>query len=398
MIYLDHAAATPLDPSVEEAMRKVAQESFANPSSPHAAGRRARAVLEEARERILTALGGRGSGHDRDRLVFTSGATEANWLGVLGTAGVRPGIVACSPRDHTSLLEAVGRLERHGWRAVRVPLDGNGQAAPGITELGGSVIAADSDTIIMATLTATCGQTGLRESLPLLASVSGNPRWRLHVDATQAMAWETMALVDLPATSLAFAPHKFGGPRGIGAVVVRGGVAVAPVMPGPQELGLRGGTEGVALAVGFAEALDRAIARRSTAVAQARRLRDLWERGIIAAAAEHGLELHVVGGHSDRSPHISVFAARGIDRQALVMAADLEGICLGTGTACASGSSEPSPAIVSLGLPEWVADSAVRASLATTTTDQDVLGAIGTMSRLFQRFAGGGLLRATSER
>ena len=388
-IYLDHAAATPLRPDVEAAMREAAEQAFANPSSPHAAGRRARAALESARERILAAIGGRSTGAVRDRLVFTSGSTEANRLGVIGTAGGRPGAIASSPRDHSSVTRAAETLAQRGWRAATLALDGRGSVAAAAerfladtTDLAGPAILC---------ITPVCGQTGLRDAIPVRGSRA--ERLRVHVDATQAVAWDAVSFRDLNATSLALSPHKFGGPRGIGAVVIRGDIEVEPLVPGPQELGLRGGTEAGALAAGFARALELAVAERQQVADRVTRLRDRFEAGAVAAAREAGIDSHVVGAGGDRAPHVSTIALLGLDRQAVVMAADLEGVCLATGTACASGSSDPSPAVSALGLPGTVARGAVRASFGRDTTEADVDEALVRLQRVFRGLAACGLLK-----
>jgi cysteine desulfurase len=153
----------------------------------------------------------------------------------------------------------------------------------------------------------------------------------VHADATQAAAWIDLTFQASGWTTLALAPHKFGGPRGIGAVVVRGDVPLAPVTPGPQELGLRGGTEAVALAAGFARAWDLAVAEREATHRRVSQLRDLFEQGFVTAAQAAGIETLVVGTACDRAPHITTIALRGLDRQSVVMAADLAGVCRGAG-------------------------------------------------------------------
>jgi len=388
-IYLDHAAATPLDARVVEAIERAAAEAFANPSSPHAAGRRARAALEDARDRVVALLGGRATGGMRDRLIFTSGATEANRLGMLGTAGATPGTVAVSPRDHGSLLAAADDLAARGWRLVRLPLAADGSTLEAAVRLAGST----SGRMLVST-TLVCGQTGLRESLAAVAGAGVGPRLLVHADATQAAAWDPLDFAALPVTSLALAPHKFGGPRGIGGLLVRGGLDIAPLTPGPQELGLRGGTEAVSLAVGFATALEIAVAIRAEAAGRVAELRERFETEFVAVAARHGFAAVVVGRDAERAAHIATVAVRGCDRQTLVMACDLAGICLATGTACASGSSDPSPAVAALDLPDWVARSAVRASLGATTTPADVATAMHRLDAVFRGLAEAGLLAA----
>lgn len=386
-IYLDHAAATPLDPAVAEAMRRAEADAFANPSSPHAAGRRARAALEDARDRILVLLGGRSAGRHRDRLIFTSGATEANHLGLLGTAGPHPAAVAVSPRDHGSLVAAAEALAGRGWRLHRLPLDVDGSAATAAASW-----AAEQPGRVLIATTLVCGQTGGRESPAAFAPDDVGRRVFVHADATQAAAWDDLSFAQRPLTSLALSAHKFGGPRGIGGLLVRGGIDVEPLLPGPQELGLRGGTQAVTLAVGFAAALARAAADRVQTRQRVAAVRDRFEERYCAAARRHGFEPLVIAATADRAPHVSTVAARGCDRQAFVMACDLAGICVATGTACASGSSDPAPAVAALGLPEWVPQAAIRASFGPATTFADIEEATRRIDRVFFGIAAAGLL------
>jgi cysteine desulfurase len=383
-VYLDHAAATPLRPEVAMAMAEAQAAAFANPSSPHALGRWARAILEDARERILSLLGGHVSGPHRDRLVFTSGATEANRLGMLGTAGTSPGRVLVSSRDHGSVTAAAADLARRGWQRVMLPLDATfsaGSAAADEIRHGGPG---------MLCVTPVCGQTGTRET-PAAVTAAVASGFLVHADATQSVGWDDRPFDAWPVTSLACAPHKFGGPRGTGALVVRGGASLEPVVPGPQELGARGGTEAVVLAVGFACALELAAAERSRTSARVASLRDRFECGIVAAAARAGIEAVVVAADVPRAPHVATVAFPHLDRQAVVMAADLAGVCLATGTACASGSSEPSPALAAAGLPDHVAAGAVRASFGHDSTEADVTAALERLVAVFHGLGRGGL-------
>lgn len=385
-IYLDHAAATPPRPEVDEAMREAARTAFANPSSPHGLGRLARRMLEQARERILAALGARSAGPNRDRLVFTSGATESNRLALLGRRGPA-GIVAWSARDHASVATAAQDLVRQGWRGVGLALDETGGTAAATADLVATLPAAGPPLVLCATTA--CGQTGTLD-LPD-ASVGADARIALHVDHTQAVAWMARPIRELHAATLALAPHKFGGPRGIGGLVIRGDVALEPLQPGPQELSLRGGTEAVPLAVGFAVALEAAVADRTAVTGRVAALRRRFEDGLAAAAADLGLRLVVVAATAPRAPHVVTIAIAGIDRQSLVMAADLAGVCLATGTACASGSSEPSAAVQALSRAAWVSQSAVRASIGVTTTAAEVDEAVRRLSFVFRGIAGHGL-------
>jgi len=375
-IYLDHAAATPLRPEVAAAMAEAA-DAFGNPSSPHAAGRRARRALDDARDRIRALLGA----DPGDRLVFTSGATEANRLGIVGAAGVTPGTAGWSARDHAAAAAAVRSLADRGWHVVELALAPSGTLAARQDALAAAGPA-------LACITLVCSQTGGHEDLAAVAAWrAAAPALAVHADATQALAYEPIVFRALPATTLACAPHKFGGPRGIGALVVRAGVAIDPLLPGPQEAGLRGGTEAVTLAVGFARALELAVAERAVEARRLAALRDLLERELVAAAAGAGLEAVVVGHGAPRVAHIATIAFPGRDRQAVAMAADLAGVCLATGSACTSGATTPPAVLGAMGLSAAVARGAVRLSLGRGTTAADLAAAVERLRPVFHRLA-----------
>ena len=385
-IYLDHAAATPMHPEVASSIAEAQGVAHANPSSQHALGRAARRLLEDARERIVAALGGSGGGSGRglarDRLVFTSGASEANHLAVLGmtAASATVGEVFFSRRDHPSSVNAALVASRHGWRLRELALDsaeGTASAAVSAGECDGQ-----SAGPRIVSLTLVCGQTGSIEDLPSPDNASST---LFHVDVTQAVGLMPVVFHALSAATLAVAPHKFGGPRGIGALLIRGDVAIAPVQAGPQEYGLRGGTEAVPLAVGFARAIELAIADREQVAHRVACLRDRLESRLVAAARQAGIPAVVIAAGARRCPHISTIAFPGLDRQALAMAADLAGVCLATGTACASGSSEPAPALAAMGFEAEIVRGAVRLSVGRTTTEADVDQAAERLAPLLRR-------------
>lgn len=375
--YLDHAAATPLLPEVAAAMRE-AWETFGNPSSPHAAGREARRTLEDARERILAALGGRVRGPSRDRLVFTSGATEANQMAIAGLKtpqGVPP-VLRHSARDHAGTRAAAGLLATTGRQVLEIPLD-----KQGLLDQVALHAAAPSGSAAVLSTTLACSQSGTLEDVAALAA--SFPQLLLHVDAAQAVGRVPVRFESLGAASMALAAHKLGGPRGIGGLLLCGEAAISPLLPGTQERDLRGGTEPVALAVGFAVAVELAVQRQAAEAERLAGLRNRLEHTLGQLLTAAGVEMIVIGKHAPRAPHISVIAFPGRDRQATVMAADLAGLCLASGTACASGSSEPSPALVAAKLPTAVVASAVRLSLGWSTTAEDVDRAVGILRRVF---------------
>jgi cysteine desulfurase len=386
-VYLDHAATTPIRPEVAAAMAAAAVDGFANPSSQHAAGRRARRLLEDARERILAAVGGRSAGPGRDRLVFTSGTTEANWLAVVGMAAGagQCGRIAWSARDHSSLRSAAAMVGDLGWRVTQVPLGAGGTLDVGPLTTWAEEIAAPA--ILSATLA--CGQSGTLEDLSLLERLGAARRSLLvHVDAAQAVGTTAIPFAAGGLATLALAAHKVGGPRGIGGLVIRADVALRPTFPGVQESGLRGGTEAVPLAAGFATAVELAVAERAAADRLAS-LRSRLEDGLLAAARSSGIPAVVVAADAARTPQITTIVFAGIDRQAFVMAADLAGVCCATGAACASGSSEPAPALVAMGLPPEAVRSAVRFSVGRTTSAADVDAALARLRPVLIRLAHG---------
>lgn len=366
LCYLDHAAATPLLPEVIEAMQATAGV-FGNPSSPHAAGRNARRLLEEARERILSALSGCHTATRASRLLFTSGATEANQMAVAGLTlpdGSHPALLI-SPRDHAATALAAGQLQAAGRRLTILPLDACGRLDRGAL---GQALAGGTAAVLSTTLA--CSQTGTLEDVAEIAA--GYPELQIHVDAVQAVGRIPLSREQLGASTIALAAHKLGGPHGIGGLLLGEETSVQPLLQGSQERGLRGGTEPVTLAVGFAVALEIAVERQEKEAARLAHLRDRCERGILEAARSAGIDAVVFGASAARVPHISIVALPGRDRQATVIAADLAGVCLASGTACTSGSSEPAAALVAAGLPQSLVDSAIRISLGWSTTEEEI--------------------------
>jgi cysteine desulfurase len=286
--------------------------------------------------------------------------------------------IAVSPRDHPSIQSAAAELAARGHAVRTLPLETDGTISR--PALADDIEEAGEHGLLLA-VTPICGQTGLRDvemNLP-------EGRVTIHADVTQAAAWDALSYADSSWTSMTLAPHKFGGPRGIGALVVREDVPITPLLPGSQELGLRGGTEAVPLAVGFARALELATQERQEVSTRVQSLRDRLEVGLVEAARDAGLQATIIGRNAPRAPHISAVSFPGIDRQSLVMAADLEGACLATGTACASGSSEPSPILFALRLDDSIIHSTFRVSLGRTTSDEDIAQAIEILRGVLSR-------------
>jgi cysteine desulfurase len=367
-LYLDHNATTPLLPEVAEAMRQCAEERLLNPASQHAFGRQARRRLEDARERIAELLGASAA----DRIVFTSGGTEANNLALFGRTDAGRGTGAAnsaelrlviSAVEHPSVSAAADELARRGWRVDRLGVNEDGVVRA--EELAGLL---RPQTRLVAVMLGQ-NETGVLQPVAELAAICARSRVPLHTDACQVVGKLPVDFRGLGVDTLSAAAHKFHGPLGIGALVVRHGVTLRPqLFGGVQQEGLRPGTEPVALAVGMCSALELWNTQREKRAARLRRLRDRFEAAIVAGwpSAE------VIGRRSKRLPHTSNIAFVGLDRQALFMSLDQAGVACSTGSACASGSSEPSPALVAMGLPPAVWGAALRFSFGALTTEAEV--------------------------
>ncbi len=370
-IYLDHNATTPLLPEVAAAMAECQASGFANPESQHQLGRRARRILEDAREGIAEMLGVDLHTRPADRLIFTSGGTEANNLAIFGLSGGStsraPGRVVTASIEHPSISQTTKALLRHGWIVDVLPASTSGVVCVDRCE---SLLAQRPRLVSVMTAN---NETGVIQPIGELVTLAAAAEVPLHTDAVQAVGKIPMNFRDLGVAAMTIAPHKFNGPRGIGALVVRGDVPLDPILFGGfQEEGLRPGTQSVALAVGMHVALACFHREQVERLARIARLRDRLEAALIAAwpsAVVHGAA-------TPRLPNTTCIAFPGRDRQATVMALDLAGVACSTGSACASGSSEPSPTLVAMGLADELVNSSVRFSLGATTTADEVDDAI----------------------
>jgi cysteine desulfurase len=383
-IYLDHNATSPLSPAVAEAMAEFRRRGHANPASQHGAGREARRVLEQCRERVAHLVGADTESLRGDSVVFTSGGTEANALAILGLAeaagGASPGRLIVSAIEHPSVAESASALEQRGWRVDRLGVDPTG--AVRLEELERLLATPPRPAVVSLMLGN--NETGVLQPVREAAVLCLQAGVPLHTDAVQAVGKIPVLFRELGVAALTLTAHKFNGPLGVGALVVRSGVAVAPqLFGGRQQGGLRPGTEPVELVVGLATGLAEAVGDAARAERMAA-LRDRLELGLRSA----GVNIEVVGGLAARLPHTSCLALEGVDRQAMLMALDLAGVACSTGSACASGSSEPSPVLLAMGLDSAVVGSALRFSLGATTTGAEIDDAVGRISRVYRALYG----------
>lgn len=366
MIYLDHNATAPILPEVVEAMQAYYRQGFANPSSQHRAGRMARQVLEDCRDSIARMLGADLQDLHHDQLIFTSGGTESNNLALHGLARAKFGQAVISSIEHPSVSGPAERLQDRGWRLDRLPVHAQGVAQCDLFE---PLLAAMPQSLPrLASLMLGNNETGVLQPVCELAQAC--QRWGvpLHTDAVQVVGKQNVDFRALGVATLSFSGHKLHGPMGIGALLVRHGVPLNPLLAGGfQQGGLRPGTEPVALVVGLHRALQ--VWHDDPArVARLRSLREQFEAEIRAQCPE----VIVNGEGAPRLPHVSNLAFPNVDRQAMMMALDQAGVQASTGSACASGASEPSTTLLAMGASRDVLTSSLRFSLGLTTSSTEV--------------------------
>jgi cysteine desulfurase len=366
-IYLDHNATTPTHPEVVEVMTRFWREGYANPASQHRPGQKARRVLEDAREEIAEILGATPSGPHCDRLIFTSGGTEANNLALLGLAQARrkdgPGQVIVSAVEHASVLESAQHLMDLGWRMDTLGVNVDGvvrvDMLPGLFRPGTRLVS-----VMLGN-----HETGVLQPVVELARMCSQAGVPMHTDAVQVAGKLPIRFRELGVAALSIAAHKFRGPLGIGALLLRDGVQPEALhFGGHQQWGIRPGTECVALVVGMRTALGIWHREHEAQLRAITQLRGRFEAGLRAGFPE----LVVNGSGAERLPQTSNVAFPGMDGQILLMALDMAGIACSVGSACSSGSSELSPTLLAMGLPKQVVASTLRFSLGGTTTEVEI--------------------------
>lgn len=362
-IYLDHAATTPLDPRAAAAMEACWRSAWGNPSSQHRQGAAARRALDEARDDLARRLGLSLAGQQPDRLIVTSGGTEANQLALRGLAGKPPGRIAVLATEHPSVLQTAAAMRAEGWELDLLPVD-----AAGLVDLG-ALDAALARGLRLVSVQLANSETGVVQPLAQVAERCRARGALLHTDAVQAVGKLPLDFRALGVDALSLAAHKFHGPLGVGGLCIRGGVPLEPQMlGGAQQAGLRAGTEPVPLVVGMAAALAAWLDDDPPRGAVVRARREQFESLLRAALPD----VVVHGAAAPRLPHIAAVALPGVDRQALLVALDLAGVACSTGSACSSGASNPSPTLAAMGLPRPEIEASLRFSFGPVNTPADV--------------------------
>ncbi|MGA2032718.1 MAG: cysteine desulfurase family protein [Thermoguttaceae bacterium] len=382
-IYLDHNATTPTRPEVVEAMIRSQRSGYANPASQHRPGQEAHALLENARERIAEILGGCLTGPQPDRLIFTSGGTEANNLAVLGIAQARsrtPGRLLISAIEHASVIGPAEHLLEQGWRLDTLSVTDQGvlrlDLAPGLL---------DARTALVSVMLGN-HETGVLQPIGAIAALCNAAGVPLHCDAVAAVGKVPVDFRRLGLAAMTIAAHKFQGPLGIGALLLRHDVSLTPLcFGGHQQFGLRPGTESVALAIGLQTALELWQQEQTAHAARLTALRDRLEQGLSAACL--GVVVH--GRGADRLPHTSNVAFPGLDGQILLLALDMAGVACSVGAACASGSTELSPTLRAMNVPNHLAASSLRFSVGATNDEAEIDEAVRRIAHVSSELRGG---------
>ncbi|MBM3320323.1 MAG: cysteine desulfurase [Candidatus Eisenbacteria bacterium] len=358
-LYVDHNATTPARPEVVEAMTEALARWGGNPSSPYASGREARATLEGARERIAALFGAEASG-----VVFTGSGTEADNLALSGAArALGRGTVVLSNIEHPAVEEPARLLEEEGFAARRVPVRGDGAVDP--DEFAEALV---PDARI-ASLIHGQNETGILQPVREVGRLCRARGVLFHTDAAQTAGKLPIDLREDPFDLVTIVGHKIYGPKGIAALLVREGVPLRPVLVGGgQEKGRRPGTESVALAVGLAVALECAMRTREAEERRILGMRDRFERAI-----ERRLDgVTPLGRGRARIPGTSYLLIEGVSGGAVAEALDRLAIEISTGSACHSGSPEPSPVLLAMGIPRPLALGGIRIGFGLRNTEADV--------------------------
>jgi cysteine desulfurase len=356
---LDHNATTRVDPRVGEAMLPYLSGPYGNPSSLHRYGRAARDAVEQARAQVAALVGAQAS-----ELTWTSGGTEANNLAIKGaTENVAPGRVLYGITDHPAVMEAAESLKGRGWSVEPIAVD-----ADGLVDWTALEAQLARGPVRLAAIMRANNETGVIQDATRAATLLHAHDALLHVDCVQAAGKIAVDFHALGADLMSLSSHKIYGPKGIGALLVRSHVELAPLHHGgAQERGLRGGTENLPAIVGFGAAAELAAQELDARAEHALALREQLEAGLRAMSG-----LRIFGEHAPRLPNTVQFALAGFDGEALLMELDRKGMAVSSGSACASGLGEPSHVLIGMGLPREVAQGAVRVSLGKDNTSAEI--------------------------
>lgn len=360
-IYLDHAATTPTDPQVVEAMLPWFSEEFGNPSAIYSLGLSAAQAVQEARETAAAAIGA-----DPEEIYFTSGGTESNNWAIQGAADAHRNKgrhLVTSAIEHHAVLEPLHFLEKHGYEVTRVPVDSNGLIDPDEVRK-----ALRRDTILVSIMHAN-NEIGTIQPLAEIGRITREAGVLFHVDAVQSLGKIPVNVDELGVDMLSASSHKFYGPKGVGFLYLRKRARISPLLHGgAQERGRRAGTLNVPGIVGLGKALELALQRMEEDAQRETALRDrLWEGLRTSIEA-----IYLNGDPIRRLPNNLNIRLDGIEGESMILMLDMEGICVSSGSACTSGSLDPSHVLLALGIPPENAHGSLRVTVGRSTTQKDI--------------------------
>ncbi|WP_327047629.1 cysteine desulfurase [Microbispora sp. NBC_01189] len=379
--YLDHASTTPMRPEAIEAMTAQLGQ-VGNPSSLHAAGRRARRVVEESRETIAGALGARPS-----EVVFTAGGTEADNLAIKGLfwARKRPRILVSAIEHHAALDPAHWLGDNHGARVELLQVDEQGRVHP---ETLREAIDRDPDDVALVSVMWANNEVGTVQPARVLAAIAHEHGIPFHTDAVQAVGQLPVSFADSGVDAMTVSGHKVGGPVGVGALLLARGVDPVPVLHGGgQERDIRSGTLDAPAIAGFAAAVEAAVARQPAAAERLSALRDDLVERVRRAVPDVVLN----GDPADRLPANAHFSFPGCEGDALLMLLDAKGVECSTGSACSAGVAQPSHVLMAMGQDGVRARGSLRFSLGHTSTEEDVDRVVEVIGQVVERARRAGL-------
>ena len=361
-IYLDHNATTPVHPDVVDRMTSALRDEFGNPSSVHHFGQRTKALVDEARSAVAALIGA-----DPTEVVFTAGGTESDNFAIRGVAEAleaagRRHLIATSI-EHEAVLNTCKALARRGWRVTLLPVDQSGVVS------GDALRAAITDDTALVSVMHANNEVGTIQPIAELAQIAHEKGALFHTDAVQSAGKIPVHVKTLGVDLLALSAHKMNGPKGVGALWLRRGVRLVPVLTGGRhERGRRAGTENVPGIVGCGVAAALAGQKMAAEHTRVAALRDRLEREVLRTVPG----TTVNGGSSPRVPNTTNISFERIEAESLLIALDLEGIAVSTGSACSSGTLEPSHVLKAMGFPAHRTQNSIRFSLGMGNTDADV--------------------------
>ncbi len=360
-VYLDHNATTPLDPRVFRVMEPYLKEYFGNSSSPHYYGQLAKQALEESRRIVALVIGGKP-----EEIIFTSGGTEADNLALRGIAyhkGRRKGHIITSSIEHHAIIKTCNVLEKDGFIITYLPVDSQGRIDP--DEVKKSI---RKDTILISVILAN-NETGVIEPVADIARIAREYGIPFHSDAVQAVGKIAVDVNTLGTDLLSLSAHKIYGPKGIGALFVKDGLPLSPMLTGGHhEQELRAGTENVAAIVGFAHSLKIAVEEMNTYQTKVSNLRNRLESQLLQRIDQ--VEIH--SAKAERLPHTSSIGFASVEAESILLHLDLQGIAASSGSACTTGNPEPSHVLLAMGISPEIAQGTIRITLGRENTEEEV--------------------------